>query len=70
MKLKKKLALNYLVATLLALVFVGLAVIRGLQKLSITTMEQQPNRPKQISRNIYFTDSFSRGSGGSNKFKL
>ncbi|NLM36360.1 MAG: HAMP domain-containing histidine kinase, partial [Clostridiales bacterium] len=41
MKLKKKLALNYLVATLLALVFVGLAVIRGLQKLSITTMEQQ-----------------------------
>ncbi|NLZ50050.1 MAG: HAMP domain-containing histidine kinase, partial [Clostridiales bacterium] len=41
MKLKKKLALNYLAATLLALFFVGFAVIRGLQKLSITTIEQQ-----------------------------
>ncbi|HCW03579.1 MAG TPA: hypothetical protein DGK91_02960 [Clostridium sp.] len=33
--------LNYLAATVLALVFVGFAVIRGLEKLSITTMEQQ-----------------------------
>ncbi|NLP28872.1 MAG: HAMP domain-containing histidine kinase [Clostridia bacterium] len=41
MKLKKKLVLNYLAATVLALVFVGFAVIRGLEKLSITTMEQQ-----------------------------
>jgi signal transduction histidine kinase len=41
LKLKKKLVLNYLAATVLALVFVGFAVIRGLEKLSITTMEQQ-----------------------------
>lgn len=41
MKLKKKLALNYLAATILALIIVGFAVVRGLQKLSITTIEQQ-----------------------------
>lgn len=58
MKLKKKLVLYYLAATLIALVFVGFAVTRGLEKLSITTMEQQLIDQSQLAE-IYISQIHS-----------
>lgn len=40
-KLKGKLIINYLLATLLTLFFVGFAVLKGIERLSISTIEQQ-----------------------------
>lgn len=41
MKLREKLILNYLLATILTLSFVGFAVLKGIERLSISTIEQQ-----------------------------
>lgn len=41
MKLKKKLMVNYLIAILLTLTLVGFAVLKGIERLSLNTMEQQ-----------------------------
>lgn len=41
MKLKKRLMINYFIATLLTLTLVGFAVLKGIEKFTFNIMEQQ-----------------------------
>lgn len=69
MKLKKKLVLSYSLSTLLTLILVGAAVLNSIQKLSISTMEQQLIDQSKLAE-IYISQLHSVEGEGSDYLSL